>query len=90
MCTERGQHQVNPWELSPDGSELPRNGTESEQKMKQQSIQAGAHTRPLGFQQVKQWNNCWRMVFAGAKEEIMTTDTVDEIMNSLLEIGSDL
>jgi hypothetical protein len=44
----------------------------------------------IGFQQVKQWNNCWRMVFAGAKEEIMTTDTVDEIMNSLLEIGSDL
>lgn len=45
----------------------------------------------IGFQQVKQWNNCWRMVFAGAKEGgIMTTETVDEILDSLVKVGNDL
>ena len=43
----------------------------------------------IGFQRVKQWPNCWRMVFAGAKES-MTEATVDEILDSMLEMSADL
>ena len=44
----------------------------------------------IGFQKVKQWDNCWRMVMAGAKEGSMTKNVVDEILDSLLEVGGDL
>jgi hypothetical protein len=44
----------------------------------------------IGFQPVKAFPNCWRMVFAGAKEGSMTTETVDGILDSLLEVGEDL
>jgi len=57
-------------------------------KIKSQSQRAGKAL--IGFQPVKQYPNCWRMVFAGAKEDMMTNETVDEILADIMEFGEDL
>jgi|MDSY01.1.fsa_nt_gb glutamate decarboxylase len=44
----------------------------------------------IGFQPVKTFPNCWRMVFAGAKESSMTTETVDTILDSMRDISEEL
>ena len=44
----------------------------------------------IGYQPVKAYPNCWRMVFAGAKEGSMSIETVDEILDSMMETGRDL
>jgi len=43
------------------------------------------------FQPVKQFPNCWRMVFAGAKEQVgMTEATVDEILDSISDAAANI
>lgn len=44
----------------------------------------------IGFQPVKTFPNCWRMVFAGAKEASMTTSTVDDILDSMKDLAEEL
>ena len=45
----------------------------------------------ITFQPVKTYPNCWRMVFCGAKDLVgMTTDTVDEILDSMSRIAEDV
>ena len=44
----------------------------------------------IGFQPVKTFPNCWRMVFAGAKESSMATETVDTILDSMRDISEEL
>ena len=44
----------------------------------------------IGFQPVKSFPNCWRMVFAGAKDTSMTTETVDSILDSMRGLSEEL
>ena len=44
----------------------------------------------IGFQPVKDAPNCWRMVFAGAKEATMTPAVVDQILDDLVSHAEDL
>lgn len=44
----------------------------------------------IGFQPVKGFPNCWRMVFAGAKEDAMTNAVVDTILDDLVAHAEDL
>lgn len=44
----------------------------------------------IGFQPILGYPNCWRMVFAGAKEDIMDHEAVDRILESMIELGEDL
>ena len=45
----------------------------------------------ITFQPVKTFPNCWRMVFAGAKDHAgMTTKTVDDILESMSHIAEEI
>jgi len=44
----------------------------------------------ITYQPVKTFPNCWRMVFAGAKEDTMSTTTVDDILLSLRVAAEDI
>nr|XP_014155087.1 hypothetical protein SARC_06468 [Sphaeroforma arctica JP610]KNC81185.1 hypothetical protein SARC_06468 [Sphaeroforma arctica JP610] len=45
----------------------------------------------IGFQPIgDSLPNCWRMVTAGAKEVNFTTETIDRILSSLVELNADL